>query len=114
MCDLLHAGGGGGGGGGEGDLAARLEAARGVLRDGVLLCLQDAAARAALSGGGLEQLPLGFETGDARVDGAARLLRLLFLRDLRALQSGVDEAVVSVQELTANPKTDSALGKVGR
>ena len=44
-------------------LAARLEAARDALRDGVLPCLGDAAARAALSAGGLERLPLGFETG---------------------------------------------------
>jgi hypothetical protein len=156
-----------------------------VLRDGVLPCVGDAAARAALCGGGLQWLPLGFETGgghtgghlpcavgarvcllaspplpqhgeiggfahypisngvaalapaipvcvhvtspwlsratphplltqnpaalprppplrppllpDDEVDAAAKLLRLLHLRDLRELQGLVDEAIVSLQ-----------------
>jgi hypothetical protein len=50
---------------------------------------------------------------DGAVDAAARVLRMLYIRDLRGLQSAVDEAIVAVQELTADPKTDSALGKVG-
>jgi RLL motif containing protein 1 len=62
----------------------------------------------------LAGVPLGLETGDAAVDTAAALLRLLYLRDLRALQSAVDAAVVEVQEYTANPRTDSSLGRVGR
>ena len=59
-------------------------------------------------------LPLGFTTGDAKVDAAALVLRSLFIQDLRRLQSTVDETVVRVQEYTANPKTDAKLGKVGR
>lgn len=58
--------------------------------------------------------PLGFATGDAAVDEAARVLRMLHVRDLRALQDAVNDAVVAVQEITADPKTDSRRGKVGR
>lgn len=51
---------------------------------------------------------------DPATDRAASLLRLLHVADLRRLQSAVDGATVAVQELTANPRTDAALGKVGR
>ncbi|QDZ17728.1 RNA transcription, translation and transport factor protein [Chloropicon primus] len=59
-------------------------------------------------------LPLGFTTGDEAVDSAALVLRSLYIQDLRGLQTTIDETVVGVQEYTANPKTDSKLGKVGR
>lgn len=61
-----------------------------------------------------ESLPLGFQTGDATVDSAATLLRLLYVRDLRKLQSSIDQTIVQIQEWTSNPKTDATLGKVGR
>lgn len=61
-----------------------------------------------------EHFPLGFETGDAALDRAATVLRMLYVRDLRGLQSAVDRALVSVQELTADPRTDASKGKVGR
>ena len=63
-------------------------------------------AAAALSG-----FPLGFSTGDAGVDTAATVLRLLYIKDLRALQTQIDEAIVEQQELTAHPKTDAAMGR---
>lgn len=44
---------------------------------------------------------------------AAKIMRLLHIRDLRDLQNGINEAIVKVQALTANPKTDTKLGKVG-
>lgn len=69
------------------------------------------------SGGGavaLKDIPAGFSTGDECTDAAATLLRLLYIRDLRHLQTEVDQAIVSVQEYTANPKTDASIGKVGR
>ena len=44
---------------------------------------------------------------------AARVLKLLYLSDLRALQSGINAAIVDCQQFTINPKTDSRLGKVG-
>lgn len=45
---------------------------------------------------------------------AARVLRLLFVQDIRELQTRINEAIVAVQKITANPKTDTSLGKVGR
>lgn len=56
----------------------------------------------------------GFSTGDEVLDRAASVLRLLYVADLRELQTKVDEILVQMQEYTANPKTDSRLGKVGR
>ncbi len=57
---------------------------------------------------------LRFTFADAKLDAAATLLRMLYIKDLRALQSQIDAAVVAVQEYTANPRADAALGKVGR
>jgi len=44
---------------------------------------------------------------------AAKILRLLHIRELRELQTLANEAIIAVQTLTANPKTDTKLGKVG-
>jgi len=44
---------------------------------------------------------------------AAKILRLLHIRELRELQTLANEAIIAVQKLTANPKTDTKLGKVG-
>jgi len=57
---------------------------------------------------------LGFDTGDMVLNDAAKVLRLLYINDLRGLQTKVNEAIVAVQAVTANPKTDTRLGKVGR
>ena len=57
---------------------------------------------------------LGFSTGDKQVDKAATVLRLLYIDDLRTLQTQVNDIVATLQDFTANPKTDSKLGKVGR
>ncbi|GMH43332.1 hypothetical protein BSKO_11254 [Bryopsis sp. KO-2023] len=62
----------------------------------------------------IEDFPLGFTTGDKAVDKAATLLRMLFVKDVRQLQSLIDRTIVKAQEYTANPKTDSRLGRVGR
>ena len=62
----------------------------------------------------LESLELGFETGDPSLDNAAKALRLLHINELRQLQTDINNAIVAVQALTADPKTDSRLGKVGR
>jgi RLL motif-containing protein 1 len=61
----------------------------------------------------LDLYPLGFSTGNDKLDQAAKVLRLLHLQDLRELQTLINEVIVSVQEFTADPKTDSRLGKVG-
>uniref|UniRef100_UPI00358F4836 RNA transcription, translation and transport factor protein n=1 Tax=Myxine glutinosa TaxID=7769 RepID=UPI00358F4836 len=62
----------------------------------------------------LHQNELGFETGDSTLNEAARILRLLHIEELRELQTRINEAVVAVQCITADPKTDQRLGRVGR
>lgn len=73
----------------------------------------------------LRNFPVGLAPIDEAVDqnvnnfnpvlvDAARVLRLLYAADLRKLQSQVDEFIVEGQAITANPKIDSRLGKVGR
>lgn len=42
------------------------------------------------------------------------VLNLLFIQDLRELQTKINEALVAVQSITADPRTDTKLGKVGR
>ncbi|KAH9422471.1 hypothetical protein DERP_003147 [Dermatophagoides pteronyssinus] len=51
---------------------------------------------------------------DKIVNRCANVLRLLYIKDLRDLQTEINNAIVQVQSVTANPKTDSTLGKVGR
>ncbi|XP_014205919.1 UPF0568 protein C14orf166 homolog [Copidosoma floridanum] len=57
---------------------------------------------------------VGFNMGDKVLTNAAKVLCLLYIQDLRDLQTKINEAIVSVQSITANPKTDTKLGKVGR
>jgi len=45
---------------------------------------------------------------------AMKILRLTHLNHLRDLQSEINAAIETVQAATANPKTDTRLGKVGR
>ena len=56
---------------------------------------------------------MGFDTGDYVLNQAAKVLRLLFVHDIRNLQTRINEIIVSAQKVTANPKTDTKLGKVG-
>lgn len=56
---------------------------------------------------------LGFDLGETILNQAAKLLRLLYIQDLRNLQTKANEVIVAVQSVTANPKTDTKLGKVG-
>lgn len=58
--------------------------------------------------------PAGLSTGDALLDSATAVLRMLYVADLRELQDAVTDIIVTVQEFTANPKTDASLGAVGR
>lgn len=62
----------------------------------------------------LDKTALGFEAGDMIMTEVSKILRLLHIRDLRDLQTKINAAIVAVQAITANPKTDSRLGKVGR
>jgi len=56
---------------------------------------------------------LGFDLHDPVLNQAAKILRMLFIHDLRDLQTKANELIVAVQNVTANPKTDTKLGKVG-
>lgn len=56
---------------------------------------------------------LGFDTGDYVMNQALKVMRLLYIHDVRELQTHINECIVAVQNLTANPKTDTKLGKVG-
>lgn len=62
----------------------------------------------------LEDLALGFETGSEDTGRVARVMRLLYVRELRALQDRSNEALAAMQAVTADPRTDSRLGRVGR
>ncbi|XP_013771774.1 UPF0568 protein C14orf166 homolog [Limulus polyphemus] len=62
----------------------------------------------------LHESSLAFDTGDYVMNQAAKVLRLLYIHDLRDLQTQINEAIVAVQTITANPKTDTKLGRVGR
>ena len=57
---------------------------------------------------------VGYNMGDAALNNAAKVLSILYIQDLRELQTKINEAIVAVQNITANPKTDTKLGKVGR
>ena len=62
----------------------------------------------------LEEFPLGFDTQDAVINQVALVLRMLYISDFRELQNDLNALIVLGQEYTANPKTNSAQGKVGR
>ncbi|NXY09670.1 RTRAF protein, partial [Pteruthius melanotis] len=53
-------------------------------------------------------------TAYAVINEAAQILRLLHIEELRELQTKINEAIVAVQAIIADPKTDHRLGKVGR
>ena len=51
---------------------------------------------------------------DPAVSEAAKIVRLLQIHNLRDLQTKINQSIVAVQILCADPKTDESLGKVGR
>lgn len=56
----------------------------------------------------------GFDIKDPVLSEAAKVLRLLHIQELRYLQTNINELIVAVQAITANPKTDQSLGQVGK
>jgi hypothetical protein len=80
-----------------------------------LLCAQARVAAAAAEAADIpDAFPLGFELADKALGRPAALLRARHVAELRALQSRVDAALVAAQECTADPRTDTRLGRVGR
>ena len=61
----------------------------------------------------LRGIPLGFSTGDQKLDNACKLLRVLYTADMRELQDTVDDTIIKLQNVTGDPRTDTRLGKVG-
>jgi RLL motif-containing protein 1 len=102
--------------------ADQIRKIKAVLEAQVLPCLAAAARIPASSGDGaapsaatvLSDFPLGFSTGDQGVDVAAMVLRMLYIKDTRELQDQIDAAIVKMQEITAEPKTDATMRKDGR
>lgn len=62
----------------------------------------------------IDKTVLGFDAGDYILNDAAKVLRLLHIKELRELQTNINSIIVGVQAITADPKTDTRLGKVGR
>lgn len=64
----------------------------------------------------LSEFEMGFNCAgnETQVNEVLLVLKMLYLADYRDLQTDVNELIVLVQEYTANPRLNSALGKVGR
>ena len=62
----------------------------------------------------LTSFPSPFESKDRLLKQVAVVMRMLYLSDFRELQNDLNSLIVLGQEYTANPKTNSALGAVGR
>ncbi|KOC64292.1 UPF0568 protein C14orf166 like protein [Habropoda laboriosa] len=56
----------------------------------------------------------GFQFKKPAVENAAKILALLYIQDIRNLQTRINEVIVCMQGFTANPKTDTKLGNIGR
>ena len=109
----------------DAELAAELEAEAEAVGTGAGASAsarrrRDAGAAASGAGGAeaggdvMRDFGAGFATGDAALDRACAILRLLYVSDLRELQDAVNDILVEIQAFTADPKTDSSLGVVGR
>jgi len=62
----------------------------------------------------IDKLPVAMDVPDPVVRRAACVLRLLHGIELRALQENINDVINQLQQLTADPKTDVRLGRVGR
>lgn len=102
------------------DPSVLLEAARIVIQEKLTeSALEEAASKSAAKKEEVKQYTItakecGFDLGDPVLSEAAKVLRLLHIQELRDLQTRINELIVAVQKITANPKTDQSLGQVGR
>jgi len=58
--------------------------------------------------------PIGFDTGDDVMNQVGLVMRLLHIEEMRKLQTEANKIIVQTQTITANPITDTKLGKIGR
>jgi hypothetical protein len=85
----------------------------------LLVCLTLLEGRLPLSGGGAAaplspaDLPVGFDTGDKALNNAAAALRLLFISDLRELQTAINHLIAS-RTASSQGKMDTTKGRVGK
>lgn len=61
----------------------------------------------------INQLPVAVESNEPTVRNAAVVLRLLHTIEMTQLQANLSSILDDIQRITANPKTDSSLGRVG-
>jgi len=62
----------------------------------------------------LRDFPLGFDSHNAIVNQMSLVLKMLYLWDFRELQTDLNALIMLGQDFTAAPKTNTAMGKVGR
>ena len=62
----------------------------------------------------LAEFSAGFDAKDQLINQIAVVLKMLYIWDFRELQTDLNAMIVLGQEYTANPKTNTAMGKVGR
>ncbi|KAK2962478.1 putative RLL motif containing protein 1 [Blattamonas nauphoetae] len=64
------------------------------------------------------EMPVGMDLGALKFDSnektAAIVLRMLYQKQLREMQTTINNVLSDLQQHTANPKTDLALGRVGK
>jgi RLL motif-containing protein 1 len=105
------------------DPSVLLEAVRIVIQENLTASALEEAAKANAGDGGKKKekkqfnvtaKECGFELGDPALSEAAKVLRLLHIQELRDLQTRINEVIVAVQAITADPKTDQSLGRVGK
>lgn len=66
------------------------------------------------TGGGIDKLPLASATGDVVVDQVITVMRLLHVAELSKLQTAINDVIANMQSVTADPKINARLGKVGQ
>lgn len=62
----------------------------------------------------INKLPVAVAVDDPELKRAAVILRMLHGIELRGLQVNINTVINELQQLTADPKTDARLGRVGR
>lgn len=62
----------------------------------------------------LDRIPIGIPIDDPEVKRAAAVLRVMHGLELQQLQVNINHVINELQSLTADPKTDARLGRVGR